>query len=133
MRAKHLEFALSGMALLVGAVIYGVFRQNTYIGALVANLLHIPPLQQTVSIAFYLPDFLWSFSLTSLLLAVFSPTKKLAALFGIVTSVYGALWELLQYSGAISGTADILDVVLYFTAAWLAVIINHHITKEKAL
>ena len=116
----------SMLSLSAGAVLYGVFRQDTYIGkvfdffsdfSFVGGWLY-------AFVAFYLPDYLWMFSLTCALFATMLPCGKNLFFWSCVAFLFGAFWELLQLCHIVSGTADIHDVILYSLAAFSAAIIK---------
>lgn len=116
-------------ALLLGALDYMLYRQDTYIGAL--SIFPAMPSHWGYGIfAYHFPDFLWAFSLIFGLFTIISPTQKNSALCLLITVTYGGLWELGQSIGWISGTADLIDVGMYITAALSAVIIKYSILRR---
>ena len=128
MRKRILLAVCSMASLSAGAVLYGLYRQDTYIGALLG--IFLPPLpvgERCFSslAAFYLPDFLWMFSMSCALFAVLLPQGRAFLTWCILAFSMGATWELMQHFHIISGTADVQDVILYSLA-----VISAAITKK---
>lgn len=48
-----------------------------------------------------------------------------------VAFLCGCVWELLQYVGVLSRTGDIHDIIMYFLASAICIIINLKETREK--
>ncbi len=119
--------------LLLGAVLYIWLRPESYVGAFVRQLLKINSQANIrfIPISFYLPDLLWGMSLCSGLYAIYPINRKRMWLWGVVTFLYGTLWELAQKLNIVSGTADIFDVILYLVAAIVVVMINKYLEKGK--
>ena len=118
---RHIRFCLihSITALLIGVAIYIFFREHTYIN----NFFGLQKISSRDSllldaISFYLPDFLWAYSLT-FMLALFCEHR----LSGAISSLFGVVWELLQRSDVVSGTFDLIDIFTYITASIFAVLI----------
>lgn len=114
-------------ALLAGALDYGFFRQDTHIGRLVAQLLGV---EEEIRgryygiLAWYLPDYLWMLALSLMIFAITDLQRYGVTVWSLVLMLYGCGWELAQYVGLVSGTADWLDVILYIMAVCTAVMIN---------
>lgn len=122
----------SFLSLGIGALLYGLYRQDTYIGKLIGNIVQISlPISSAFSAlaAWYLPDYLWMFSLTCALFAIMLPKGKTLLIWGGVSFFAGAVWEALQRMQIVSGTADLWDVFLYSMAVLSAAIIE--ITNKK--
>jgi len=132
--SKRTLCVISGtISLVVGGAIYILFRENSHI-ALFFNNSFIEsvrdifvPLSNNVT-KYYLADFFWGFSLCAYLLALFLPKTRGAILCGLTAFLCGTFWEILQFLKAVSGTGDLIDVVMYLLAATLAVIL---FLKEK--
>ena len=104
-----MKILLSLFPLLIGIIIY---RNSFVFDPWVSN---------------YLPDGLWSFSFTSSLFFVQGEKKYF---FNIILVVgLGITIEFLQLSNHIKGTFDFVDIVVYFIAAILAVIIDRFLKK----
>ncbi len=73
---------------------------------------------------YYLPDFLWGFSLSCLLQAFCVYSFKGTVLCCCITAIYGCVWELLQWLSILGGTGDYLDIIMYLLASILCLIIN---------
>ncbi len=113
----------SFFALLIGFIIYIFFRQDTYIHTLLQNLfsLSLPylPLGGVfgVLIRNWGGDFFWGLALCFLLAVIFKPFRHKLVFAVTVTVTLGALLEILQFYGVITGTGDFFDIVSEATAA----------------
>ena len=134
-RKKNILFSLT--ALVVGCLLYVFFRENTYVGNIFDGIENIKKASQMVSTQmgdwckFYLPDFLWGFSLNCGLIAIYNPNIKGIIICASVSFSCGCMWELLQYNGTLNGTGDIHDIIMYFLASAICTIINLKETREK--
>lgn len=126
-RLKWSIFSIA--ALLIGALDYALYRQDTYIGA-IFPLPALPFHWGYDFFAYYFPDFLWALSLSFGLFAILAPNKNKTMLCSIITSAYGGFWELLQHIGLVSGTADWVDICMYITAVLTAVMIKYSILRR---
>ena len=130
MSKRNLNILLSISALVIGGLIYILFRDNSYIAILFNHIPIIQYIRQHVTtlrvhfIKFYLPDLLWGFSLCSGLHAIYLPNAKTSVLCGITAFSCGAIWEIMQYMGILSGTGDLLDVLMYLFGCLVCIIIN---------
>ena len=135
MPKKRLSLILGFSALLSGFLIYVLFRGETYIAKMFYWLPFLAELQAVLKespnavIKYYVPDFLWAFSLFCFLYVAYPTGKWRLKLCAAVTFMAGALWEALQFWGVFAGTGDILDITAYFVACLLAIII----LKERKL
>ena len=131
MSKRTVHILLSCTALALGGLIYVLFRRNTYIAVFLGRIPFLELLQNIFASAecnwlkFYLPDFLWSFSLCCSLLAVFVPDKQGIIHICCITFLCGALWEGLQLCSVISGTGDWWDVIMYLFASICCLLINN--------
>ena len=121
--SRRIAFAAASAASLTfGAVLYILFRPHSYIAVFVDGLIDIGTLRQitksgaTAFFRFYFPDFLWSLSFCFCLYAVFDPTRKGILMLTLVAFLCSAAWELMQLSGLVGGTGDMLDVIMYLLA-----------------
>lgn len=117
-------------ALLLGALCYIFFREQTF---LASYFTHFPVVRELREILFplssaffryYFPDFLWAFSLSCGLYVIYVPNRKEMLICSSVAVVCGVTWECLQYCGAISGTGDFFDVLMYISAGIIHARIN---------
>ena len=127
--SKRAFFILLGtLSLIIGGAIYLLFRENAYI-TIFFGTNFLARIRETVSflsvqiVNFYFVDFLWGLSLCAYLLAIFAPKGAGIFFCGIVAFLCGTGWELLQFTGVVSGTGDVLDIIAYLVAAIIAVII----------
>ena len=134
-RKKNILFSLT--ALVVGCFLYVFFRENTYVGNIFDSIEIIEKVRQMFSTQmcdlckFYLPDFLWGFSLSCGLIGIYEPSTKGIIICASVAFVCGCMWELLQRIEMLSGTGDVYDIIMYFLASAICIIINLKETREK--
>ena len=124
----------SFFALAFGALLYGIYRQDTYIGEIIGNLIFVSlPTDSSLAAfaAWYFPDYLWMFSMNCALFAIMLPKGKNVILWCAVALFMGILWELLQLWDFVSGTADLWDIFMYSMAAFSAAMIALFIKKES--
>ena len=125
-------------ALLVGGLLYILFRPGTYISSLFNRAPYIIKLRQIClpyasnASKFYTPDFLWAFALGCGLIAICAPKKRGILLCSLLAFLCGVAWELLQYMRVFSGTSDICDIIMYALASALCIIINLKEIKKGA-
>lgn len=75
-------------------------------------------------IKYNLPDFLWVFSFTSLLLIIWNNKIVIENISYIVFPVFvGILSEIGQLIGLINGTFDIIDILFYFSGGFFSTLI----------
>ena len=106
------------LSLFIGGIIYIVFRENTYISKLFNNYIfvsklknHLPFLDNNF-IKYYFPDYLWAFSLSNGLHIIYLPNFKNSLLCTLVVWACGTIYELLQFLNIVSGTYDIIDILM---------------------
>ena len=128
--SNRLFFAvLSVSSLLLGGILYLLFRENTYISALLKDYTILEEIRDCLGfiendfIKYYFPDFLWSFSLAFGLLTIFDSGFKGIVICSEVSFVCGLFWEILQFLNVVSGTGDLFDIAMYLTAAVCVVVI----------
>lgn len=134
-RKKNALFCL--VSLISGCLLYILFRPTTYVGSMFAKVAFVDRIRQICLpyangfCKFYLPDLLWGFSLGCGLLSLHSPGMKGVILCSACAFLFGTLWELLQHFKVFSGTGDIHDVIMYFFASAICIIINLKETKRE--
>lgn len=116
--------------LICGAIVYFYFRPDSYISIFLRRIyasdIAGPDARGSVFsyfMSYYLPDMLWSYSLTFVLSLIFGHSAKALALSGALTALFEIGVELSQRYGLISGTFDIFDILAEAAAAILAIII----------
>lgn len=130
MSKRRMNILFGTVALFLGTFLYIVFRSNTYIGQifdifyLINSIRTYCSMYATDFLKFYFPDFLWGFSLGCGLYVIYNPGRKGIILCGCSTFLCGCLWELLQYFHIVSGTGDVLDMMMYLLASFFITIIN---------
>lgn len=113
----------SFIALLFGLIIYIFCRQGTHIHTLLKDCfsLSLPylPLGGVfgVLIRNWGGDFFWGLALCFLLAVIFKPFRHKLVFAVTVTVTLGALLEILQFYGVITGTGDVFDIIAEATAA----------------
>ena len=126
MKKKTFNIFLSLLSLSIGGFIYISTRPDSYVSVVAESVISLDNIRACFSfldielIKYYLPDFLWSLSLTCALFAINKSTVQVTS----IAVICGVLWEVSQATGLISGTADILDILMYLTAIIVAVLIN---------
>lgn len=134
-RKKNMLFCLTSLA--VGFLLYGIFRENTYVGGIFNRIEKMDTIRQIYFFQvsdlykYYLPDFLWGFSLGCGLIAIYNPKITGVIICACFSLIYGCIWEFLQKTGVLSGTGDIHDVIMYLLASVICIIINLKETREK--
>lgn len=134
-RTKYL--VLGSAVLLLGFVIYILFRENTHISKLVLAKIDVSLIKEIFYffdndfVKYYLPDFLWAFSLNCLLHAIYLPNVKVSIKCSLVAFLIGVLYEVFQCLNIVSGTGDLLDVLLYLLAVVTVLLINQKGRREK--
>ncbi len=130
MSKRLLNAILCCTALIIGGLLYIIFRETTYVATLFKSIEVLSSIRKKILVLenaflmYYLPDFLWGFSLSCGLTAIFNPSLKGIILCSFTAFMCGTIWEILQYSHILSGTGDFADILMYLAASALAVIIN---------
>lgn len=134
MSRRVVNYLAGFLSLLLGFVLYLLFRENTYVSELFAWLPFIENVRQMTGgmecdfLRFYFPDYLWGLSLGCFLQGVFDGSGKGAQMCALAAFSCGVVWEIMQWIGIVKGTADMLDVLMYFLAGVTCLIFN---CKEK--
>lgn len=128
---KYSCFCILGIvALILGLLIYVLFRENTYISKIVLSILPLNFLKEyffflnNKFVKFYFVDYLWAFSFSCWLHIIVKPTRTSSVLCTFIVFFSGLFYELLQYFHVINGTGDIVDILLYLLAGLTVNIIN---------
>lgn len=122
-------------ALVSGLLLYLAFRDTTYVALAVSRVVPLGWLRNALQpfdascMRYYLPDFLWAFSLSCGLHLIFLPRRY--GSMGCTLTVFGCGlgYECLQWGGVISGTGDAADILLYLLAG-LSVNIIYFVAKK---
>lgn len=137
MSNRIVYFIIGTISLIIGGSFYVIFRENSYISHFFSEIYFIREARNYLShpcftaISWYLPDFLWAFSLCCGLFSIFEESIKTALFISAIVLLYSMLWEFLQYIRTVEGTADILDIVTYLFAILTALLIYYIRRKEK--
>lgn len=113
------------IGLSLGTLIYISFGENTYINKVIPISLSFRSLFTDI-LLFYVADALWAYALTFALSLFISETLS-----GILTAIYGILWEILQSFHPSLGTFDTADIIMYLSASTFAVLIINLYKKYK--
>ena len=113
------------IGLLLGTLIYISFGENTYINKIVSIPFSFSS-PFTDILLFYVADALWAYALTFALSLFINETLS-----GIVTAIYGILWEILQRFNTSLGTFDTADIIMYLSASAFAVLIIKSYKRRK--
>ena len=130
MTKRRMYLFLCASSLFLGALLYIIFRENSYIGIAANHFAVISASRKIFAflscnfVKFYLPDFLWCFSLCCGLFAIYLPTNRIAFICTFSAVSLGCIWELLQYVDFVSGTGDICDVLMYLLSGIVCTVIN---------
>lgn len=124
---------ISIICLIIGSFLYIFSRPNAYISKFIFRILNITVSHSFIplGISFYVPDYLWACALCSGLFSIYPLKRDKGWIFGVVTFIYGTVWELMQLIDIVPGTADIIDIILYLAAAYTVVMINSNFEKRK--
>lgn len=130
MNKNKLRFlSISLISLFIGASIYVLFRKDTYIAKLINGYIKTPSITCQSPIIYiltcHITDALWGFALTFSLSIIFSPILS-----ALMAFLYGLLWELCQKYNIISGTYDIIDILMYLLASFSASTIIYKSNKK---
>ncbi len=123
--------------LLLGLILYVVFRQDAYISQFILRFIRISNLSKVkshIAIHFplfaylsknYLSDCCWAFSLESCLALILQNSEKKVISSLIISAVFLSSMETLQLTPLIPGTFDFFDIIIELTAiAFSGIIIN---------
>ncbi len=125
------------VSLAIGACIYILFRENTYISKIAASLVELEKIRRVFAIVniplikYYIVDFLWAFSFSCCIHLIVNSSIKNELVCSGVVAIYGLIYETMQWCNVISGTGDIVDVLLYLLAALAVNILNLLFLKER--
>lgn len=128
----------SVIALFLGAIIYLLFREDTFFSNHVRRYVSFPkvltnalPNEIGVFIKYYLADMAWAYALTFAVGAVFEGDNGQLLLSGIISLGFEALVEEFQKTRWIPGTFDWKDVALEAAASVFALILIKYIEREN--
>ena len=112
------------LSILLGTFIYVIFRGDTYISKIISSVIEFKWITNTFScfdnvfVKYYLPDFLWGFSLCCAIQLILNPkNKKSMICCSMVAFLCGLVYEIIQWVGIVGGTGDIIDVLFYFLSS----------------
>ena len=125
----NIFWLLAIFALILGGVIYVLFKGNSYISVFVRQFIpvlgeEIVIINSSCRVLYYLPDFLWALSLSCGLHIIFMPEMKGSLLCTFAVVGLGLVFEILQFLEFVNGTGDIIDVIMYLLAGMSVNLIN---------
>ena len=113
--------------LFLGLVIYCSIGSGILISRLICRVLPFAcfkggggPVWLPSMVRNFFPDMLWAYSLTFAVAAIVLGEGKYVPLVAIICSVFEVAIEISQLSGLISGTFDLLDIILELSATMVA-------------
>ena len=135
---KKFIYANISIPILAGSLLYYVtspqviFAQN--IDRLLGVSLHVG-MENTfvVNLRSYMPDMLWAYALVfSLMLVTGNKTAYVWKMF-VIAGMFSTIMEVLQVTGCVKGTFDVMDIIVEIIAELMAVFIikRHHMKKIR--
>lgn len=125
------------ISVFTGGLIYVIFRERTHISILIKDYIDLELIKEGLQVfdikfvKYYLPDMMWGMGLSFGLVSVFPDNIKYLYISGGIAFLCGAVWEGLQFIGAVFGTGDLIDILLYLAASVVAVSINIIIFRRR--
>lgn len=112
---------LSIVALLIGVAVYCLFNNNLLTKS---NIIY-------TIIRNYLSDVLWVISFFFIAI-IFSKniTKRYILLTTIFVFINSIFFEILQYMDIVNGTFDFIDIIAYFSAILISILIEKKFMEE---
>ena len=130
MTRRRMNLIVGISALIFGAFIYIFVRVDTHISKIVCDFFgisianQVPILCNWDFVRYYLPDALWAFSLASFVQVILSEFAYSKIISGLIAISCGVAWEFFQLLNVVSGTGDLMDVLMYLLAGLLSIYIN---------
>ena len=130
MSERKFHLLLGCVALLSGAILYALYRENTYVGVLLDRIFKVSQLRNLCSgygcsfFRYYFPDFLWGFAFYCGLCVIWQPRTAGCWLCAGGAFACGLVWEMLQYTGVLRGTGDVQDIIMYLFAGLIGIFMD---------
>lgn len=103
--------------LMIGAGVYVVYNPKTlFLTCLGVNLPYLVNSSRSLvstMISSYLADYLWAVSFTMIIQSIMDLKREWICLL-LLCPLLGVIFEVMQYLNWVSGTSDILDVLVYY-------------------
>ena len=141
MPGKKTYIANIFIPIILGTIIYFVFRPDTYISIYLRQLFYIAGWNPFSIIGLNYPaviylrnfgcDILWAYALVFAVHYFFDKTTRSLYLTAAICLGFDFFIELLQYINIISGTFDMMDVIVEAVATFVAVGILFKLCKEE--
>jgi len=122
--------------LLIGGIIYIIFRSDSYIATFFSETIGISTRQYMLPawlntiVCNYLSDVLWAYSLAFALSALFKFNRSNVTVVFMICIIFVVAIELLQMTNTVSGTFDSVDIILETIAVSLALLIIKHFEEK---
>ena len=128
--------------LMLGLLLYTIFREDTYISRFVLSVIkfnNLSDIKNQISIQSpiisylsknYIPDCCWAFSLEACLALILHDSKRMVVISLIISSLFLSTMETLQLTPLIPGTFDSLDIVIELVAIVISGIIINQLRKR---
>lgn len=130
MSKRSCNIILGIVALVLGGLLYILFRPDTYLSGLFCRISLFRQLAVAAKpcsndfIKYYLQDFLWALSLSCFLNAVIGSSRFQSAMCCNIAFVCGCVWEFLQKMDIVSGFFDLTDILMYLLASAVCFLMN---------
>ena len=127
MRKKKVILLIISLAMLVlGLLLYLLLNNKAYVSQILLQIIPIQTINEDSLVIGILrgygADLLWSASFT-LIIQFIVWLKKKRTIILVFCSLLGIVYELMQCFGITTGTADIVDGIVYLLGSILAIII----------
>jgi len=103
--------------LMIGAGVYVVYNPKalflTCLGVNLPYLVNSSRSLVSTMISSYLADYLWAVSFTMIIQSIMDLKREWICLL-LLCPLLGVIFEVMQYLNWVSGTSDILDVLVYY-------------------
>ena len=136
MRVRIRNGLLCIFSLLIGGIIYLLFRPTTILSEVIGSKRLLQQLRvwlQPISNAFvwyYVGDFLWMLALCCGGYTILLLNQKQERVWISAAVLLGVIWELMQWLGVVRGTGDWLDIFMYALGGFASKMINRKEKKE---
>ena len=132
-KCRILLIAASIISLVLGIMIYSFLRSGTVYHSVLKRIGIVFPDYSKIDfplgifLRYYFTDMLWLFSLQTSILAITLPNMKKACRYSVELLFFAMIYELFQYVHIISGTGDIIDILMYIIATLSVVLLYNNL------
>lgn len=135
---KYFAYANIFLSILAGSILYYVISPEVIfvqsIDRLLGVSLHVGTENSfVINLRSYMPDMLWAYALVfSLMLVTGNKTADVWKMF-VIAGMFSTIMEVLQITGYVRGTFDVMDIIVEIIAELMAVfIIKRHDMRRKS-